>query len=118
MLLVLVSMVDNMPYVLAEASVMGIPLLIYDVGGVTEMIDPKLHADVICGSPKVIPHCPTRISKDLCTCHLTCQSENVMQAHYGIMPNHCQQIVRPCCVLLKLQWKLLSVRYPGVSLSR
>ena len=34
-------MIDNMPYVLAEASVMRIPLLIYDVGGVTEMIDPK-----------------------------------------------------------------------------
>ena len=70
MLLVLVSMVDNMPYVLAEASVMGIPLLIYDVGGVTEMIDPKLHADVICGSPKVIPRCPTPTSPGLCTCHL------------------------------------------------
>ncbi len=52
-LLVLASMIDNMPYVLAEASVMRIPLLIYDVGGVTEMIDPKLHADIICGTPKV-----------------------------------------------------------------
>ncbi|CAL8463815.1 g3349 [Coccomyxa elongata] len=51
-LLVLASMIDNMPYVLAEASVMRIPLLIYDVGGVTEMIDPKLHADIICGTPK------------------------------------------------------------------
>ena len=40
----LASMIDNMPYVLAEASVMRIPLLIYDVGGVTEMIDPKQHA--------------------------------------------------------------------------
>lgn len=46
-------MIDNMPYVLAEASVMRIPLLIYDVGGVTEMIDPKLHSDIICGTPKV-----------------------------------------------------------------
>ena len=46
-------MIDNMPYVLAEASVMRIPLLIYDVGGVTEMIDPKQHADIICGTPKV-----------------------------------------------------------------
>ena len=52
-LLVLASMIDNMPYVLAEASVMRIPLLIYDVGGVTEMIDPKQHADIICGTPKV-----------------------------------------------------------------
>ncbi len=52
-LLVLASMIDNMPYVLAEASVMRIPPLIYDVGGVTEMIDPKLHADIICGTPKV-----------------------------------------------------------------
>ena len=52
-LLVLASMIDNMPYVLAEASVMRIPLLIYDVGGVTEMIDPKLHSDIICGTPKV-----------------------------------------------------------------
>jgi hypothetical protein len=54
-------MIDNMPYVLAEASVMRIPLLIYDVGGVTEMIDPKLHADVICGTPKVTlrPNCPS-----------------------------------------------------------
>ena len=49
----LASMIDNMPYVLAEASVMRIPLLIYDVGGVTEMIDPKLHSDIICGTPKV-----------------------------------------------------------------
>lgn len=48
----LASMIDNMPYVLAEASVMRIPLLIYDVGGVTEMIDPKQHADIICGTPK------------------------------------------------------------------
>lgn len=32
---------------------MRIPLLIYDVGGVTEMIDPKQHADIICGTPKV-----------------------------------------------------------------
>ena len=31
---------------------MRIPLLIYDVGGVTEMIDPKQHADIICGTPK------------------------------------------------------------------
>lgn len=54
-LLVLASMIDNMPYVLAEASVMRIPLLIYDVGGVTEMIDPKQHADIICGTPKVSP---------------------------------------------------------------
>lgn len=54
-LLVLASMIDNMPYVLAEASVMRIPLLIYDVGGVTEMIDPKQHADIICGTPKVGP---------------------------------------------------------------
>ena len=50
----LASMIDNMPYVLAEASVMRIPLLIYDVGGVTEMIDPKLHSDIICGTPKVM----------------------------------------------------------------
>ena len=49
-------MIDNMPYVLAEASVMRIPLLIYDVGGVTEMIDPKQHADIICGTPKVGKH--------------------------------------------------------------
>ena len=56
-LLVLASMIDNMPYVLAEASVMRIPLLIYDVGGVTEMIDPKQHADIICGTPKV--GCPS-----------------------------------------------------------
>ena len=55
-LLVLASMIDNMPYVLAEASVMRIPLLIYDVGGVTEMIDPKQHADIICGTPKVGRH--------------------------------------------------------------
>jgi hypothetical protein len=48
-------MIDNMPYVLAEASVMRIPLLIYDVGGVTEMIDPKLHSDIICGTPKARP---------------------------------------------------------------
>lgn len=52
-LLVQASMIDNMPYVLAEASVHGIPLIIYDVGGVTEMIDPKLHADVLVGTPKV-----------------------------------------------------------------
>ena len=60
-LLVLASMIDNMPYVLAEASVMRIPLLIYDVGGVTEMIDPKQHADIICGTPKVdtcLPYFP------------------------------------------------------------
>jgi len=54
-LLVLASMIDNMSYVLAEASVMRIPLLIYDVGGVTEMIDPKLHSDIICGTPKARP---------------------------------------------------------------
>ena len=47
------SMIDNMPYVLAEASVNGIPLIIYDVGGVTEMINPKLHADILVGTPKV-----------------------------------------------------------------
>ena len=47
------SMIENMPYVLAEASVARIPLLTYDVGGVTEMIDPALHADIIVGTPKV-----------------------------------------------------------------
>ena len=52
-LLVQASMIDNMPYVLAEASVNSIPLVIYDVGGVTEMIDPKLHKDVLVGTPKV-----------------------------------------------------------------
>lgn len=52
-MLVQASLIDNMPYVLAEACVHAIPLLIYDVGGVTEMIDPKTHADVIVGSPKV-----------------------------------------------------------------
>lgn len=60
-LLVLASMIDNMPYVLAEASVMRIPLLIYDVGGVTEMIDPKQHADIICGTPKVGRHASERM---------------------------------------------------------
>lgn len=52
-LLVQASLIDNMPYVLAEASVNGIPLIIYDVGGVTEMIDPKIHSDVLVGTPKV-----------------------------------------------------------------
>jgi glycosyltransferase involved in cell wall biosynthesis len=68
MLLILASMIDNMPYVLAEASIMRIPLLVYDVGGVTEMIDPELHADVICGTPQVrelLVNRPLRMQREL-----------------------------------------------------
>ena len=64
-LLVLASMIENMPYVLAEASVLRIPLLIYDVGGVTEMIDPKEHADIICGTPKALPPTPQVVEEIL-----------------------------------------------------
>ena len=76
-LLVLASMNDNMPYVLAEASVMRIPLLIYDVGGVTEMIDPKQHADIICGTPKV------GSPPGSCNALRACGSDQSMQGLHG-----------------------------------
>lgn len=95
-LLVLASMIDNMPYVLAEASVMRIPLLIYDVGGVTEMIDPKLHADIICGTPKVITLSLSEVWEVCICCAL--QSVEVLYHHrmrncfYG--SHNCESPVR------------------------
>ncbi|KAK9809161.1 hypothetical protein WJX72_010415 [[Myrmecia] bisecta] len=51
MLLVLCSTVDNMPFVVAEAAVMSIPFIVFDVGGVPEMLDPDLHADMLMAEP-------------------------------------------------------------------
>ena len=55
MLVVFASPLENVPYTLAEVAVMGIPLLTFDVGGATELIDPKAHEDLFCGMATVRP---------------------------------------------------------------
>ncbi|KAK9821580.1 hypothetical protein WJX81_008053 [Elliptochloris bilobata] len=52
-MLVLCSLVDNMPYVVAEAAVKGIPFIMFDVGGVVEMVDYKMHGDVVIPEPSM-----------------------------------------------------------------
>ena len=44
------SFVENSPFALAEACIEQIPFLTFDVGGVTALIDPDEHADVILSS--------------------------------------------------------------------
>ena len=46
-MIVLASLIENLPFVLAEACIAEIPFVTFNVGGVTEMLDPVLHADVI-----------------------------------------------------------------------
>ncbi len=53
MLVVFASPLENVPYTLAEVAVTGIPLLTFDVGGATELIDPKTHEDLFCGMATV-----------------------------------------------------------------
>ncbi len=53
MLVVFASPLENVPYTLAEVAVAGTPLLTFDVGGATELIDPKTHEDLFCGLPTV-----------------------------------------------------------------
>ena len=47
--MVFASPLENVPYTLAEVAVAGIPLLSFDVGGATELIDPRTHEDLFCG---------------------------------------------------------------------
>lgn len=58
MLVVFASPLENVPYTLAEVAVAGIPLLSFDVGGATELIDPKTHEDLFCGLATVSNHLP------------------------------------------------------------
>ncbi|CAL8462880.1 g2414 [Coccomyxa elongata] len=51
LLLVLCSLVDNMPYVLAEAAVKQIPLVAFDVGGIYEMLDFSTNAEAVVLQP-------------------------------------------------------------------
>ncbi|KAK9808906.1 hypothetical protein WJX72_006158 [[Myrmecia] bisecta] len=51
MLLVMASLIENMPFVVAEAAVLQVPFLVLDVGGISEMLDPTLHADTILQQP-------------------------------------------------------------------
>eukprot|EP00884_Botryococcus_braunii_P014758 jgi/Botrbrau1/23283/Bobra.0102s0026.1 len=53
MLVVIPSYVDNMPYVVAEAATSGIPFIVFDVGGVLEMLDPIQDAPIIIGRPEL-----------------------------------------------------------------
>ena len=53
MLVVFASPLENVPYTLAEVAVTGIPLLTFDVGGAAELIDPKTHEDIFCGTATV-----------------------------------------------------------------
>lgn len=53
MLVVFTSPLENVPYTLAEVAVAGIPLVTFDVGGATELIDSKIHDDLFCGLPTV-----------------------------------------------------------------
>lgn len=46
-MVVFASLVENLPFALAEASIEEIPFITFDVGGVTELFDPIEHADVI-----------------------------------------------------------------------
>ncbi len=55
MLVVFASPLENVPYTLAEVAVAGVPLITFDVGGATEIIDPKTHEDLFCGLPTVQP---------------------------------------------------------------
>ena len=57
MLVVFASPLENVPYTLAEVAVTGIPLLTFDVGGATELIDPKTHEDLFCGTATVCILC-------------------------------------------------------------
>jgi hypothetical protein len=61
MLVVFASPLENVPYTLAEVAVAGTPLLTFDVGGASELIDPKTHEDLFCGLPSV--------RTPLATCH-------------------------------------------------
>ena len=58
MLVVFASPLENVPYTLAEVAVAGIPLLSFDVGGATELIDPKTHEDLFCGLATVSHRSP------------------------------------------------------------
>ena len=62
MLVVFASPLENVPYTLAEVAVAGIPLLSFDVGGATELIDPKTHEDLFCGLATVSCHSPHQIT--------------------------------------------------------
>ncbi|DBA72316.1 TPA: hypothetical protein ACH3X2_010559 [Trebouxia sp. C0005] len=46
-LIVLASLVENLPFALAEACIEEIPFITFNVGGVVEMLDSALHEDVI-----------------------------------------------------------------------
>lgn len=46
-LIVFASLVENLPFALAEACVEEIPFITFNVGGVSELFDPALHTDVI-----------------------------------------------------------------------
>lgn len=46
-LIAFTSLVENLPFALAEACIEQIPLITFNVGGVAELIDPKAHDDVI-----------------------------------------------------------------------
>lgn len=50
-LLVLCSLVENMPYVVVEASTANIPFVIFDVGEVVELIQRKDYANVNFSNP-------------------------------------------------------------------
>ncbi|KAK9805857.1 hypothetical protein WJX73_008965 [Symbiochloris irregularis] len=52
-LLVLCSLIDNMPYVVAEAAVKGIPFLVFDVGGTLEMFNGKAHPQNVVLEPSL-----------------------------------------------------------------
>ena len=47
LLLVMPSLLENQPMTVVNANIFGIPTLVYDVGGVAEMLEPKSRAQVL-----------------------------------------------------------------------
>ena len=46
-MVVFASLVENLPFALAEACIEQIPFITFNVGGVAELLDPVVHADII-----------------------------------------------------------------------
>lgn len=92
MLVVFASPLENVPYTLAEVAVAGIPLLTFDVGGATELIDPKTHEDLFCGLATV--SCPHSTPLLLHLIHvLRCQDQRLRRSQVAcILPASAQSM--------------------------
>jgi hypothetical protein len=96
MLVVFTSPLENVPYTLAEVAVAGIPMVTFDVGGATELIDLKLHEDLFCGLPTVSPRLCTPPDGSFTGVHrsATCSPLHALSCMHACMP--CCPSTRVC----------------------